>query len=137
MKIEYKDGLDKKVESLLDHEFEKYANQNNIICNYKTFSFIAKENNEIVGVLTGSSVYDEVHIEMLLVMEKYRNKNVGTLLIRDAENYFREKNFNYVSLVTCGFQAPQFYEKCGYKLEFKRENKENDKLIQYFFIKYL
>ncbi len=137
MKIEYKDGLDKKVESLLDHEFEKYANQNNIICNYKTFSFIAKENNEIVGVLTGSSVYDEVHIEMLLVMEKYRNKNVGTLLIRDAENYFREKNFNYVSLVTCGFQAPQFYEKCGYKLEFKRENKENDKLSQYFFIKYL
>ena len=48
-----------------------------------------------------------------------------------------EKNFNYVSLVTCGFQAPQFYEKCGYKLEFKRENKENDKLSQYFFIKYL
>ena len=130
MKIEYKDCLDKKVESLLDHEFEKYANQNNIICNYKTFSFIAKENNEIVGVLTGSSVYDEVHIEMLLVMEKYRNKNVGTLLIRDAENYFREKNFNYISLVTCGFQAPQFYEKCGYKLEFKRENKENDKLSQ-------
>ena len=41
-----------------------------------------------------------------------------------------------MNVTTYQFQAPEFYKKCGFKLEFIRENKENSKLSKYFFVKY-
>ena len=52
------------------------------------------------------------------------------------EEYFSDKNYTSISLTTYDFQAPKFYEKCGFKLEFVRENKKNPKLTKYFFVKY-
>ena len=137
MDIEFKEKLDESVASWLDGEFEKYANKNSLLCNYKTFNFLAKENDKIIGILNGYSVYDEkIYIELLFVLEEYRKRGIGSKLIKRVENYYCNKNFSYISLVTCGFQAPDFYEKRGFKLEFKRENKINPKLTRYFFIKY-
>ena len=44
--------------------------------------------------------------------------------------------FNNINLVTNSFQAPGFYEKCGFKLEFIRKNEKNPKLTKYFYVKY-
>ncbi len=137
MDIEYKEKLNESILSWLDDKFEKYANKNNLLCNYKTFNFIAKQENKIIGILTGYSVYnEEIYIDLLFVIEEYRKRGIGSKLIKQVEDYYRNKNFNYMSLVTCGFQAPKFYEKCGFILEFKRENKENPKLTRYYFVKY-
>ncbi len=34
------------------------------------------------------------------------------------------------------FQAPCFYEKCGFELEFIRKNEDNPRLNKYYFIKH-
>ena len=60
----------------------------------------------------------------------------GLELIEHTENYFKDKGFNNINLVTNEFQAPKFYEKCGFELEFIRENKGNPKFTKYFYIKY-
>ena len=39
-------------------------------------------------------------------------------------------------MVTSAFQAPEFYENCGYDLEFVRKNIFNPKLSKYFYINY-
>ena len=136
VEIEYKENLDEKFYEIIDSEFNKYATKNGVVCNYTPFSFVAKENDEIIGLITGHSYYKEVHIGDLIVYEEYRNKHIGTKLVETVENYFKDKGFENMNLTTYGFQAPEFYKKCGFKVEYIRENKENQKLNKYFLVKY-
>jgi len=136
LNIEYAETLDEELCEIIDIEFNKYAIKNDLICNYKPFSFVAKENDGIVGILKGNSMYKEVHIGELIVVEKYRNKDIGSKLIKAVENYYKNKGFENMNLSTYNFQAPEFYTKCGFQVEFIRENKENPKLTKYFLVKY-
>ncbi len=134
--IEYNENLDEEFYKIINVEFNKYAQKNDIVCNYTPFSFIAKEDGKIVGIITGHSYYKEVHIEDLIVLEEYRNKHIGSMLVKEVEEYFKNKEFENINLTTYGFQAPEFYKKCGFTVEFVRENKDNEKLNKYFLIKY-
>lgn len=136
LKIEYKENLEEEFYSMLDNEFNKFAYKNGVNCNYMQFNFIAKDDDKTVGLITGHSYYKEVHIADLIIFEEYRNKHIGTKLVKTVEDYYRNKGFENINLTTYDFQAPEFYKKCGFKLEFIRENKENPKLNKYFFIKY-
>ena len=69
--------------------------------------------------------------------DEYRRKEIGRQLIRAVEEYFGGRGFNNINLCTNGFQASGFYEKCGFELEFVRENKSDPRLNKYFYIKYL
>lgn len=136
IEIEYKENLNEEFYKLIDTEFNKFANKNGVTCNYIPFNFVAKENDEIIGIITGNSYYKEVHIGDLIVLEQYRNKHIGTKLVEEAINYHKDKGFENINLTTYGFQAPEFYKKCGFTVEFIRENKENPKLNKYFLVKY-
>lgn len=136
LNIEYKDSLNDNLCNMIDSEFNKYAEKNSVICNYKSFNFIAKDNEKIIGIITGHSYYKEVYISNLIIFDEYRNKRIGTKLIKTVEDYFKDKGFENINLTTYDFQAPEFYKKCGFKVEFIRENKENSKLNKYFLVKY-
>lgn len=130
------ENLDEKFYKIIDSEFNKFTTKNGVICNYKSFAFIAKEDNKVVGIITGNSYYKEVHISDLIILEQYRNKHIGSQLMQTVENYYKNKGFENINLTTYGFQAPKFYKKCGFEIEFIRESKENSKLNKYFLIKY-
>ena len=136
LNIEYKENLDEEFYKIIDTEFNKYANKNGVICDYQPFNFIAKEDDKVIGLITGHSYYKEVHIGDLIIFEKYRNKHIGTQLVNTVENYYKNKGFENINLTTYAFQAPEFYKKCGFEVEFIRENKENPKLTKYFLVKY-
>ncbi len=133
--VEYVNELDENLYKLIDDEFNKYAEKNDVCCDYKTFSFIAKEDEIFVGIITGHSYYNEIHIGDLIVLEEYRNKHIGSMLVKAVEDYFKDKKFENINLTTYGFQAPEFYKKCGYEIEFIRKNKNNPKLDKYFLVK--
>lgn len=134
--IEYKENLNEEIYKIIDMEFNKFATKNGGLCNYKSFAFVAKEDNEVVGIITGHSYYKEVYISDFIILEQYRNKHIGSNLIKEVENYYKNKGFENINLTTYSFQAPEFYKKCGFKVEFIRENKENPKLTKYFLVKY-
>ncbi len=136
LSIEYKENLNEEFYIAMDKEFNKFALKNGVTCNYTPFNFIAKDDEKVVGIITGHSYYKEVHIGDLMVNEEYRNKHIGTKLVETVENYFKNKEFENINLTTYEFQAPEFYKKCGFKVEFIRENKENSKLNKYFLVKY-
>ncbi len=136
LNIEYQENLNENIYKIIDEEFNKFATKNEVICNYMPFSFIAKENNKLVGIITGNSYYKEIHISDLIVLEEYRNKHIGSKLIETVENFYRNKGFENINLTTYGFQAPDFYKKCGFEVEFIRKNKENSKLDKYYLVKY-
>lgn len=135
IEIEYTDNLD-KFDDIINSEFNKCAKKNGVNCNYKSFAFVAKEDSKILGIITGKSYYKEVHISDLIIVEEYRNKRIGSKLIETVEKYYKDKDFENINLTTYGFQAPEFYKKCGFEVEFVRENKKNPKLNKYFLVKY-
>mgnify|MGYP000272006620 FL=1 len=128
---------DDELYKMIDEEFNKFAEKNNVKCNYKPFTFIAKEDNKIIGIITGHSYYKEVHIADLIVLEEYRGKKIGSQLVKVVEKYYKGKEYNNINLTTYEFQAPKFYEKCGFEIEFIRKDRENPKLSKYFLVKYL
>ena len=87
--------------------------------------------------MEGITLYDEIHINNLILDEKYRNKGIGTKLLNFILEYFDNKKCKYISLCTYEFQAPGFYEKYGFKLEYIRKNEEDPRLTKYFFIKHI
>lgn len=136
MNIQFKSELSLEEKKLLNSEFEKHANQHGVRCNYQPFNFIAKEQDKILGFITGASVFDGVYVDELIVVEGHRGKDIGTRLIKQVEDYCKNKKFRYIELCTNEFQARPFYEKLGFQLEYVRENRENPKLTKYFLIKY-
>lgn len=56
--IEHIENLNDEIYKLIDVEFNKFATKNEVICNYTPFNFIAKEDNKIIGVITGHSYYN-------------------------------------------------------------------------------
>ena len=128
LEIEYKGKLDEEFYEIIDSEFNKYAEKNGVNCNYISFAFVAKEDNKIVGIITGKSYYKEIHISDLIVLEEYRNKHIGSKLIEQVEEFYKNKGFENINLTTYEFQAPEFYKKCGFNVEFIRKSKENPKL---------
>lgn len=126
-----------KASDFLNGVFHRYDVKNNIAVNSSRQSIIAYEGSEIVGAITFILFYGEAYIDDLAVLEEYRNKGVGSRLIKEVENYLVIEGVSHISLNTYEFQAPEFYKKMGYTVEFIRKSKIRKELDKYYFIKYL
>lgn len=108
-----------------------------IVCNYKKFSLLVKNNDgDAIGALTAYTAFSEIYVDDIWIDPSYRKLGLGRKLLRELESYFHDKGYNNINLVTSQFQAPSFYKKCGFEIEYIRENKYNPKLTKIFFIKY-
>lgn len=82
--------------------------------------FGIEDNSNIVGWLTigKESWSDRLRIYELLVLEDYRNKGYGKLLVQKAKEVAKEKRC-YCAILetqTNNYNAIQFYKKRGFKL---------------------
>ena len=125
------------LETFIETEQEKYEAKNGIACNYTPFCFVARIDDIVVGAICGATFFAEIYIDELVVTEAHRRKGIGRKLIETVLEYYKDCGFRNINCCTNEFQAPGFYEKCGFELEFVRRNKDNPKLSKYFYIKYL
>lgn len=137
MKTEFLDALDDNIKKIKDEDWAEYDTAHGVHVNYKPFAIIIRDDiGEIAGAAECYTAYGEVYIDDFWVHSKHRGKGYGTKLMHAIESEFRGKGFNNINLVTSHFQAPEFYKKCGFKLEFIRQNSKNPKLTTYFFVKF-
>ncbi len=137
MNIIKKSVAEEKVGEFIDKAFTDYAEVNNVALNFEEYWFVAEDDSgEIIGSITGRAYYNEVHIGDLIIDKNFRGQNIGTKLVLVVEEEYRNKGFEKITLTTFGFQAPGFYKKLGYSLEFVREDKD-PKLSKYFYCKSL
>ena len=136
MIIKRVEEIDDKTGGFINKEFSQYAIQKEVELNYEDFCFVAEDEGDIAGVITGRAYYNEVHIGDLIVGKDLRKSGIGSKLVRAVEDAYKDKGYEKITLTTFGFQAPEFYKKLGYKLEFVREDKD-PKLSKYFLIKKL
>ena len=136
MDIKRFDEVDNRLGEFINKEFSAYGEQNGVVLNYDEFCFAAEEDGNILGVITGRAYYNEVHIGDLIVASSLRKGGIGSKLVRAVEDNYRGKGYDKITLTTFGFQAPEFYKKLGYEVEFVREDKD-PKLSKYFLAKEL
>jgi len=93
---------------------------------FETFLFrlIDTKENSIEGAINGRIIHNTMHIKQLIVGQKYRGKvkGLGTLLIKTALEYGKNKKLAFAHLETMEFQAPGFYKALGFDYEFQRKN---------------
>jgi len=136
IKIEFTIELPKAIQNLMEKDIVTYESSYGIDVNYKKFSLVMKEESQVVGVLNAFTAFSEIYIDDMWVHSSCRKKGYGRKLIKNLEDTFKNQGFNNINLVTSAFQAPQFYKKCGFTLEFTRENKANPTLTKHFFVKF-
>lgn len=125
---------DERVCEFINIEFSDYAIDCDVELKFEEFCFAAEEDGKIAGVITGRAYYNEVHIGDLIVGKGYRRDGIGSKLVAAVEDEYKEKGYEKIALTTFGFQAPEFYKKLGYELEYVRKDSD-PKLSKFFYLK--
>jgi len=134
--IKFLGNLSEKIAKKMEKDMIAYETKHGVVCHYTPFSMVLENNiGETIGALTGYTAFAEIYIDDLWVDANYRHQGYGHQLLKELENHFRGKGFNNMNLVTNQFQAPEFYLKCGFEIEFIRPNKLHPELTKTFFIK--
>ena len=71
---------------------------------------------ELAAGLYGEVYWNALEVDKLFVEPNFRHDGLGKQLMAEAENIAREKNCVYMHLNTFSFQAPDFYQKLGFKI---------------------
>ncbi|MET3195573.1 GNAT family N-acetyltransferase [Bacillus sp. OAE603] len=77
---------------------------------------LKNDTGEIVGGITGTIVWYHLHIDYLWVDNALRGKGYGEKLLQHIEKTAIENNCRLILLDTFSFQAPDFYQKLGFKV---------------------
>ena len=82
---------------------------------YRPLAFaIDDEHGNVIGGLSGRTVYGWLLIELVFVPEPLRGQGLGTELMRRAEAEAAARGCHSAWLDTFEFQARGFYERLGY-----------------------
>jgi ribosomal protein S18 acetylase RimI-like enzyme len=136
-RISFVEQLPEEIKVKMESGLLDYETSHGVDVNFKPFALVLYDDkNEVIAVIDAFSSYSSIHIVDMWVDKAHRGKGYGRKLIAELENRFKNKGLNNINTVSCAFQAPDFYKKCGFTVEFVRENIRNPKLTTTFFIKY-
>lgn len=135
--IEFTGKLSEDIENKMRKDLVAYESSHGIDVNYKRFSVVLKDKEgNAIGAINAFTAFSEIYIDDIWVDKSFRGQGYGRKLLQALEDHFRGKGFNNINLVTSAFQAPEFYQKCGYTVEFVRKNTKNPKLTKTFLVKF-
>lgn len=83
--------------------------------------YLQDEAGKILAGLIGDTHGNWLFVKFLWVSEELRGQNIGSKILKQAEEVAKERGCKYAFLDTFSFQAPLFYIKHGYKEVFALE----------------
>ena len=108
----------KKVEISFPTFFSKNKIMNDFNQNAFTKYFIYIEKSNIIGVVNYYDLYDRFELSYIEVVEEYRNKKIGSLLIENLIKIAEERKVNNITLevnINNEF-AIRLYKKYGFEV---------------------
>lgn len=93
--------------------------------------FVRDAAGKIVGGCNGDILYGQLYVSQLWVDEKLRGQGYGTKLMELAEEYAKKNGVRFMSVNTMNFEAPTFYKKLGYYVEFERHGFDKDSIFYF------
>jgi GNAT superfamily N-acetyltransferase len=98
--------------------------------------FIKDEMGDIKGGCSGYLFHGCLYTDFLWVDNSLRGQHYGIRLMESAEKLAIENGCRFMAVHTMDFEAPEFYKKLGYVIEFERRGFEKNS-IMYFLRKNL
>ena len=77
--------------------------------------YLEDEKGNLMAGLVAETFGNWLEIEYLFVKEELRGQRIGSKLLQRAENEAKNRNCRFAFVNTYQFQAPDFYQKHGYK----------------------
>lgn len=138
MHITIHDALSDADQAVVSAGHSAYEQAHGIDIKFRRFVLVLHDaQGALCGALQAYTAYAEIYVEDLWVAEASRRRGYGRQLLARLEDEFAHSGYHNINLVTNAFQAPDFYVKCGYQVEFVRVNAHNPLLTKTFFVKYL
>lgn len=113
---------DKEIIEKVESAFPTFFSKNSIFNDFKqnafTKYFIYMEKSNIIGIVNYYDLYDRFEISYIEVLESFRNKKIGSLLMEHLINIGKNKNINNITLevkVTNEF-AIRLYKKYDFEV---------------------
>lgn len=95
--------------------------------------FIRNIDKKILGGCNGAILHDWLYVDQLWVTESLRGQGYGIQLMISAEKLARQNKCAFVAVNTYSFEAPDFYKKLGFYVEFER--RDSDKNPMFYFLR--
>lgn len=83
-------------------------------------TFIAKDNDIIIAICTCQLFWGNLHIKYLFTKKEYQRQGIAKTLMQYALAYGKEQDASFAFAETMSFQAPEFYQKLGFKVDLER-----------------
>jgi ribosomal protein S18 acetylase RimI-like enzyme len=83
-------------------------------------AFVAHDKECFAGAIVAELFWGALHIKYIYVEKEYRGKGIGSQLMKCALKYGRDQKCPFAFVETMSFQALDFYQKMGFKLELTR-----------------
>lgn len=132
MKIQYEENPDSKDIHVLMQGLIDYARIKKGHKPMEPFAFFVRdENGKIVAGCNGNIGYDWIYVDQLWVAESLRDQGYGTKLMKAAEELGKQKGCVSAAVNTMDWEAPEFYKKLGYRVEFERHGLAMNSVFYY------
>ena len=82
---------------------------------------IRQGDDQVIGAVVAVLFWGQLHIKYVFVEKAYRGKGLARRLMEHAFDYGRQRGCDFTFVETMNFQAPEFYQKLGFEMEFIRE----------------
>lgn len=93
--------------------------ENDITYHEYTYKLLDDDKNMIGGVCV-TIFLNRMFIDQVIVVDKYRKQGYGAFMIKEIEDFAKQKGVEISSVGSYNFQSPEFYEKQGYNLIYTR-----------------
>src|SRR6185503_2472363 len=83
-------------------------------------SFEIFDQSKFIGAIVVQIFWEQLHIKYLFVEENYRGQGIARQLIDHGLEFGKQRSCHFAFVETMSFQAPEFYQKMGFVIEFSR-----------------
>jgi GNAT superfamily N-acetyltransferase len=95
---------------------------------YKSWRFVARDGQEILGIICGDIMWGVLHIELLMIKPEHRKLGLGRELYGNVVDLAKETNCSMMTVETFDFQAPEYWQNKGFKIDFARPGYQGNTL---------
>jgi ribosomal protein S18 acetylase RimI-like enzyme len=86
----------------------------------ESISFEIFKEQEFIGAIVVQVFWGQLHIKNLFIEKHYRGQGIARKLLNYAFEFGKQRGCHFAFVETMSFQAPEFYQKMGFEIEFSR-----------------